>query len=164
MLKTILMALLICILEFLVIVIASPLAKPSLVLSFLPKDIREKGKSHPEPSVWKQLIGHFLLIVMVFCYLFGFIYVGKNALQDGCGYWQITLRYLVMLYVIKAFDIIVQDQWLVMTSGYYKKLYPETADCAGWKDRSFNTKNQIKRLILFPFAAMLTGGIVLLFK
>ena len=41
MINTIIIALILCMIEFLVIVIASPMAKPSLVLRFLPKDIRE---------------------------------------------------------------------------------------------------------------------------
>lgn len=53
----------------------------------------------------------------------------------------------LMLYIMKAFDIIVQDQWLVMTAGYFKKLFPETAECEGWKNRGFNNKAQIVRII-----------------
>ena len=63
-----------------------------------------------------------------------------------------------------AKDIVVQDQWLVMTVGYFKKIFPETAECAGWKDRGFNNKNQIIRIILYPFLCMLTAGIFMLFR
>lgn len=34
----------------------------------------------------------------------------------------------------------MQDQWLVMTVGYFKKIYPETSECEGWKDRGFNNR------------------------
>lgn len=37
---------------------------------------------------------------------------------------------LIALYIIKLFAIIVQDQWLIMTSGYFKKIFPETAENA----------------------------------
>ena len=40
MIKSIIVALVLCLIEFLVIVIASPFAKPSLVLKFLPEDVR----------------------------------------------------------------------------------------------------------------------------
>lgn len=43
MIKTIVVALTICLIEILVIVIASPMAKPSLVLRFLPEDVRLAG-------------------------------------------------------------------------------------------------------------------------
>ena len=47
MINTIIIALILCMIEFLVIVIASPMAKPSLVLRFLPKNVREAEKVHP---------------------------------------------------------------------------------------------------------------------
>lgn len=43
MIKTVIVALVICLIEFLVIVLASPMAKPSLVLRFLPEDVRIAG-------------------------------------------------------------------------------------------------------------------------
>ena len=44
MIKSIIVALVLCLIEFLVIVIASPFAKPSLVLHFLPEDVRFAAK------------------------------------------------------------------------------------------------------------------------
>ena len=65
MIKPIIVALVLCLIEFLVIVIASPLAKPSLVLRFLPEDVRLAAKNHPEPAKWKQMIEHFMLTVFL---------------------------------------------------------------------------------------------------
>ena len=49
MIKTVIVALVICLIEFIVIVSASPMAKPSLVLRFLPEDVRIAGKDHLVP-------------------------------------------------------------------------------------------------------------------
>ena len=65
MLTEIVTATVICIAEFAVIVIASPLAKPSLVLRFLPEDVREVAKNHPEPPLYQQMIAHCLLAVFL---------------------------------------------------------------------------------------------------
>ena len=65
---------------------------------------------------------------------------------------------------MKAFDIIVQDQWLVMMVGYFKKIFPETADCDGWKNRGFNNKNQLIRIIVYPCLSMAIAGIFMLFR
>lgn len=43
MIKTIIIALVLCLIE--ILVIASPLAKPSLVLRFLPEDVRFAAKN-----------------------------------------------------------------------------------------------------------------------
>ena len=34
---------------------------------------------------------------------------------------------------------------------HFVKFYPETKNCKSWDDRSFHTKNQMIRLIAFPF-------------
>ena len=164
MLKTILIALILCIIEILVIVIASPMAKPSIVLRFLPEDVRLAASNHPEPPKGKQMIAHLLLAIFLIAMFGGMIYLGIDGLKSGYGFWQMTLRFIVMLYVMKAFDILVQDQWLVMTIGYFKKLYPETAECEGWKDRGFNNKNQIIRIVTYPFLCMIIAGIFMLFR
>ncbi len=162
MINTIIIALILCVIEFLVIVIASPMAKPSLVLRFLPKDIREAAKDHPEPPLYKQIIAHVLLAVFLIITILGVLYVGIDGIRNGLGYWQLTARYIVLLYVMKAFDIIVQDQWLVMTVGYFKKIYPETSECEGWKDRGFNNRNQMIRIVAYPFLSMITAGVFVL--
>ncbi len=164
MIKTIVVALILCLIEILVIVIASPMANPSLVLRFLPKDVQLAAKEHPEPPKSKQLVAHVLLAIFLIAMLGGMIYLGVDGIENGYGFWKLTLRFIVLLYVMKAFDILVQDQWLVMTVGYFKKIYPETADCDGWKDRGFNNMNQIIRIIIYPFMCMITAGIFMLFR
>ena len=164
MIKSIIVALVLCLIEFLVIVIASPFAKPSLVLRFLAEDVRFAAKNHPEPPKWKQMIAHFMLAVFLLLMLGGIIWLGIDGIKNGYGFWKLTLRFIIMLYVMKIFEILVQDQWLVMTLGYFKKIFPETADCEGWKNRSFNNKNQIIRIIAYPFLCMLLSGIFILIK
>ena len=160
--NTILVSLLLALTEFIVIVLVSPLARPSLVLRFLPEDIREAAKGHPEPPKWKQCIAHLLAAVFALAWLGGSIWLGADGLRQGCGFWQLWLRYTVMLELIKLFDIVVQDRWLVMTSGFYKRLFPETADCAGWEDRRWNMKGQLIRLLVFPLLSLIPAGLCML--
>ncbi len=163
MVKALVVALILCVIEILVIVIASPMAKSSVVLRFLPEDVREAAKDHTDPPKHKQIMAHCLLAFFLISMLAGIINIGIDGIRNETGYLQLTLRFIVLLYVMKIFDILVQDQWLVMTIGYFKKIFPETAECAGWKDRSFNNKNQIIRIIVYPFLCMLIAGIFILF-
>ena len=130
MLTEILIAALICITEFTVIVIASPMAKPSLVLRFLPEDVQEAAKNHPEPPLYQQMIAHCLLAVFLLVFLGVIVFLGLDGIRQGYGFWRLAGRFLFVLYLCKLFDILVQDQWLVLRYGYYKKLYPETENCA----------------------------------
>ncbi|MCR4787063.1 MAG: hypothetical protein K5888_00610 [Lachnospiraceae bacterium] len=164
MVKTVLIALILCVIEILVIVIASPMARSSVVLRFLPEDVREAAKDHVDPPKHKQMIAHCLLAFFLLSMLAGIIYIGMDGIRNDTGFWQLTLRFIVLLYVMKIFDIVVQDQWLVMTLGYFKKIFPETSECEGWKNRGFNNKKQIIRIILYPLLSMLTAGIFTLFR
>lgn len=159
MLTEILTAAVICITEFTVIVIASPMAKPSLVLRFLPEDVREAAKHHPEPPLYRQMIAHCLLAVFLLVILGAIVFLGIDGIRKGYGFWRLTVRFLFVLYLCKLFDILVQDQWLVLTYGYYKKLYPETENCVGWQDRSFNKAEQTRRIVIYPFLCLLLAAV-----
>jgi len=164
MLKTVIVALVLCIIEILVIVIASPIADPAVVLRFLPEDVRLAAKDHPKPAKGKQITAHILLAFFLAAMVLGIIYLGIDGIRNGYGFVKMSVRFIALLYIMKAFDIIVQDQWLVMTVGYFKKIFPETADCVGWKDRGFNNRNQIVRIIAYPFLSMIVAGIFMIFR
>ena len=159
MLTTIITSLILCAVEFLTIVLASPMAKPSLILHFLPEDIRAAAKDHPAPPQWKQMIAHILLAVFLLAFLGGIVFLGVDGLKHGYGFWKLTLRFILALYIIKLFDIVVQDQWLVMTSGFFQRIFQETKDCAGWRNRGFNNRNQLVRIVIYPFLCMLTAAL-----
>lgn len=164
MLVTIATTICLCIIEFLIILLVATMAKPSLVLGFLPEDIREKAKNHPEPPKYKQMIAHILFIIFIAAFIGAIVFLGVDGLKKGYGYWQLAGRFMIAIYINKAFDILVQDQWLILSTDYFKKIFPETADCDGWHDRSFNTKNQIKRIIAYPFVCLIIAGIFMIFR
>lgn len=121
MLLTVIVALVLCVLEVTALVVASPMMKPSFLLSFLPEDIRIAAKDHPEPPKSKQILAYLIFAIFIIAMIGGIIFVGMDGIQSGCGLWKLTLRFMVVPYINKAFDILVQDQWLVMTVGFYKK-------------------------------------------
>lgn len=121
------------------------------------------GKRSSRAPKSKQILAYLIFTVFIIAMIGGIIYIGMDGIRNGCGFWKLTPRFMVMLYINKAFDILVQDQWLVMTVGFYKKIFPETADCEGWKNRGFNNKKQLVRIIAYPFLCMMTAGIFMLF-
>ena len=164
MIKTIIISFILCLAETVTIILISPIAKPKLVISFLPEDIREAAKNHPEPAKWKQVVAH--LITGVFCVIMlsGIIYLGIDGIKNGYGYWQFVGRFVTLLYIMKLYDIVIQDQWLVLSTNYFKKIFPETINCAGWENGHFNDRNHFKRIILYPLLALVISGILILFK
>lgn len=124
MLLTVIVALFLCVIEIVALVVASPMMKPAFLLSFLPEDVRLAAKDHPEPPKSKQMLAYLIFAVFIIAMIGGIIYIGMDGIRNGCGFWKLTLRFMAMLYINKAFDILVQDQWLVMTVGFYKKNFP----------------------------------------
>ena len=126
------------------------LAPPKLVLRFLPKDIYEAGKDHPAPSRKKQLLGHILTLLFLGYFIRCMKKNADEIRQENLSFGEAFKRLAVFLYVEKLFDIIVLDQLLCMSSGWFRRFYPETKDCAGWHDRCWNNKQQAARLMIYP--------------
>ena len=134
----------------LLVLILPYLAPPKFVLRFLPKDIYEAGKNHPAPSKKRQLFGHLLTAAFGGYFVWTMKKNADDIRREKLTFGEAFGRLMAFLYVEKAFDIIVLDRFLCMTSGWYKRFYPETKDCAGWHNRSWNNKQQAARLISYP--------------
>ncbi|MCM1096863.1 MAG: hypothetical protein NC427_02230, partial [Ruminococcus flavefaciens] len=96
-------------------------------------------------------------------FLFVFVYAGWDGIRSGYGLWKLAARFLAMLYLLKAFDIIFFDWFLLTKSHFFQHYYPETEGCAGYRQFGFNRKEQITKIILFPFLALLLAWICTLF-
>ena len=161
MLTTLIVTAITCFCSLGLILVIPYFGKTKLVMRFLPKDIQAAAREHSDPAPGRLLIGYLLTLVTLFVFVGSYVYLGADGLRRGCGFWALWGRFIVALYGYKLFDILVQDQYIVITRQYFVKFYPETKNCLSWHDRSFNTKNQLIRLIAFPFAAMLMAAITL---
>lgn len=124
-----------------------------------PKDIQAAAKDHPERFRGAHALGWKLAVISVLLMIGAFVYGGFDGIQSGFSYWQFFFRFLVMLYLWKAFDIICLD-WLLLTkTHFFQYFYPETEGCEGYHSFGFNRKEQLIRIILFPFVAALFAGI-----
>ncbi len=145
----------VCAMSLFFILVIPPLASTKLFMSFLPPDIRAAAKNHPDPPKERRILGYLLTAVVAAAYIGAIVLIGADALRRGCGFWQIFGRYMLFMYGYKVFDILVQDQYIVIRKKYFVRFFPETKDCKSWNDLSFNKSNQMKRLIAFPFACAL---------
>lgn len=152
----------VCLLSLTFILVIPHFAATKVLMRFLPQDIREAAKAHPDPPFGKQLIGYLLTALAAAGYAGLLFYLGADGLRRGYGFWMLFGRYMLFLYGYKLFDILVQDQYIVITRKYFVKFYPEIKDCRSWNDRSFNTKNQMIRLTAFPFVCALMAWITLI--
>ncbi len=120
-----------------------------------PKDIQAAAVDHPERFPGAHAMGWLLAILSLVLMVGAFVHGGWNGVLSGFTFWQLFLRFAVMLYLWKAFDVVCLD-WLLLTkSHFFQRYYPETEGCAGYRSFGFNRKEQLIRLAVFPFVAAL---------
>ena len=152
----------VCLLSLAFILIIPHFAATKVLMRFLPQDIREAAKTHPDPSLGRQIIGYLMTALAAAGYVGLLFFLGAEGLRRGYGFCLLFSRYMLFMYGYKLFDILVQDQHIVITKKYFVQFYPETKDCGSWDDSSFNTKNQLIRLAAFPFVCALMAWVTLI--
>ena len=162
MITTLIVLAVVCLLSLIFILVIPPFAPTKLFMRFLPQDIREAAKNHHDPSIGKRLFGYLLTAAALVGYLDALDFLGADGLRRGYGFWRLFGRFMLFMYGYKLFDILVQDQYIVVTKKYFVRFFPETKDCKSWDDRSFNTRNQMVRLSAFPFVCALMAWITLM--
>ena len=58
---------------------------------------------------------------------------------------QFLMRFLIILFGVKAFDIIGLDYILITKTQFFLYYNPETKGCAGYHTFGFNRKEQIRQ-------------------
>lgn len=160
---TLILSLVLMALFFILLWAAVALVQSKKLFGTAPKDIQAAVLEHEERFPGSRLLGWIILIIVVLAFLFAFVYAGWDGIRNGYGFWQFAARFLIMLYLLKAFDIIFFDWFLLTKSHFFQHYYPETEGCAGYHQFGFNRKEQLTRIILFPFISLLLAWICTLF-
>ena len=163
MLVTLLLSLILMAALFLMIFAAVVLVQDRRFFKSAPKDIQEAILEHEEPFRGARTIGWLLLIVAVLMFPLSFVYGAWDGIRQGFDCWRFAGRFLVMLYLMKTFDIIFLDWFLLTKSHFYQHYYPETEGCAGYHSFGFNRKEQLANIIVYPFIALAAAWICTLF-
>ena len=159
MLLTLLLSLVLILALALLLYAAVALIQNRKLFTTAPKDIQAAALDHPERFPGAHALGWTLAVISLLMMAGAFVYGGIDGIRKGFTFWQHFLRFLVMLYLWKAFDIVCLD-WLLLTkSHFFQRFYPETEGCAGYHQFGFNRTEQLTRIILFPFAAALMAAL-----
>ena len=133
------------------------------LMTTAPKDIQEAAEDHPERFRGAHALGWTVAVICLLIMIGVFVYSGYDGIKDGFTFWQFFLRFILILYIWKAFDIICLDWMLLTKSHFFQHFYPETEGCAGYHQFGFNRQGQITRIIVFPFVAAAIAGICVMF-
>ena len=159
MLVTLLLTLIFILAVCLLLYAAVALIQNRRLFTTAPKDIQAAAIEHPERFPGAHVLGWVLAIISLLAMIGAFVYGGWDGVKNGFSFFQHWLRFAVVLYLWKAFDIVCLD-WLLLTkSHFFQRFYPETEGCAGYHSFGFNRKGQLIRIAVFPFAAALMAAL-----
>ena len=109
------------------------------------------------------VIGRILLILCALGFVGVIVYGGWDGVQKGFTFGQFLVRFRVILFGMKAFDIIGLDCILITKTQFFQHYIPETKGCAGYHRFGYNRKEQLGQILTLPFAALLTAWVCSLF-
>ncbi|MBR2739731.1 MAG: hypothetical protein IKF10_06005 [Lachnospiraceae bacterium] len=132
-------------------------------MDFFPDDIREKTIGHLPPFRSAPIFGWICMVLCVLGFIGIIVYGGWDGVRRNYSFGQFLVRFLIILFGVKAFDIIGLDYILITKTQFFQHYFPETRGCAGYHSFGFNRKEQIRQCMVLPFAALLTAGICTLF-
>jgi heme/copper-type cytochrome/quinol oxidase subunit 1 len=128
----------------------------SLAKNF-PEDIQQALEPRLDalPVSGKRVLGMIILTVLLLGFIALFIIGGIDGMNNNFTYLDYLVRFLIMSYGVKAFDIIGLDFFLITRTHFFQHYFPETEGCAGWKRFGYNRKQQIKQIISMGIISLL---------
>lgn len=154
-----------CVLLFLGIWGVTVTLPTGLLAKNFPEDVQEKLKPRLEclPMSPKRVLGWIILALFVAGYLALFVIGGIDGLKRGFTFGQFFLRFFTIGAVIKAFDIIALDWYLLTKTHFFQHYFPETEGCAGWQDFGYNRRQQARQCAMIVLGSAVTAWIFTLF-
>ncbi len=121
--------------------------------------------SRPERFPGQHAVG-WMMILLALALMGGAVTLGAwNGMQNGFTFWQFFGRFLVMLLLLKAFDILLFDWFLLCNAGlnFFPRFYPETKDALGRYLFGYNWKTHLIHILLFPAVSAALAWVCTLF-
>ena len=158
---TLLLAIAGCALLFLGIWGVTVTMPTALLAKNFPEDVQERLKPRLEslPMSPKRALGWVILVLFVAGYLGLFVVGGIDGLKRDFSFGQFFLRFFTIGAVIKAFDIIALDWFLLTKTHFFQRYFPETEGCAGWQDFGYNRKQQLRHCVMIVIGSAITAWI-----
>ncbi len=132
-----------------------------ILIGFFPEDVQEKlqPRVNSLPFTWKTAAGWVILILFVTGYISLFVIAGIDGIRNGFTFLQLWVRFLIIGTVIKLFDIIGLDYFLLTKSHFFQHYFPETEGCEGWKQFGYNRKQQLRQIVMTLIGTLITAWI-----
>ena len=159
MVLTLILSLIGCISLFLTIWGVTVTLPTSLLIKNFPADVQVCLKPRLEnlPMSFKRVTGWLILIAFCVLFLGLFVYGASDGIRNGYSFPQFFLSFFIIGALIKVFDIVCLDYILLTKTQFFQHYFPETNDCAGWKQFGYNRKQQIRQCIMIPVCCFIAA-------
>ena len=129
-----------------------------------PLEVQNAVTDHSERFKGAHALGWILTAVSVGMLVGAPVYACYDGLRNGYSFMQIFVRLLIMLWGLKAFDIIVFDWILLCNSGFFPHFYPEVKEVLGPHLFGYNRKEHLTHIILSVPVSLILAAICTLFR
>jgi len=119
-----------------------------------PKAVQDAVLPKPERFPSAHKLGWKLIILSLVLMAGSLFYAGVNGAENGFTFWQFFWRYLVMLLLLKAFDILFFDLVLLCHSNFFPRWYPEVKGIVGPQQFGYNWKTHLLHIVLSPVVSL----------
>lgn len=115
-----------------------------------PEDVQERLEPRLKElrMTPKRVLGWIILVLLVAAYIGLFLLGGADGLRRGYAFGQFFLRFLGIGAMIKAFDIVGLDYFLLTRTHFFQHYFPETEGCEGWQDFGYNRRQQCRQSVM----------------
>ena len=117
--------------------------------SSAPQEVRDVIKPREERFKGAHAVGWIMAVSSVLFMTGAFMIGAWNGIHNDFGFWQFFIRFIVMLLLLKAFDILFFDWVLLCNAGFnfFPYFYPETKAVLGRHLFGYNLKTHLAHII-----------------
>ena len=155
MLTTLLLSVILMAALFLLLYAGVALIQDKRFFSSAPKAVQDAVRPKAERFHGQHALGWGMAATALLLFPAAFLYGAWDGARQDFTFWQFAFRFAVMLYLLKAFDILVFD-WILLCNGhFFPRYYPEVRPVLGPHLFGYNRKEHLTHMILFIPAALL---------
>ena len=165
MLLTVFLAIVFCGAITLLLISAVAFVQDKRFFSSAPEEAREVIKPRNKELFYgARAMGWALMILSALTITGVFVVAVWDGFRNGYSFLQFFLRFVLILTIYKAYDMIFFDWFLLCRFHFFQHYYPEVESVYNGRKYGFNIKSQLLKLfVIFPAVSALAAWICTLF-
>ena len=150
MLLTIFLAVVFCASITLMMIAAVAFIQDKKMFSSAPKEAQEVIIQRDKELFYgARNLGYVLMLFSIVMILGVFIISCWDAVRSGYSFWQTFARFMIILVIYKAYDMIFFDYYMLMKFHFFQYYFPEVEPVFENRKYGFNIVSQVVKLFIF---------------